>query len=414
MTARDGFDISVVIASHGRPRHLARCLTSLRFQDHPRFEIVVVADKAGLEAVASHPLAAFCRGLRMDEAHLSRARNAGVAAAAGAFVAFIDDDSVAEPRWLSQLAQALADTGADAVTGHVRGRNGISFQSRLTSIDAEAETHDETPARDGAHVPQLDKGRALKLVGTNSAVRRDLFLKLGGFDPAYPYFLEDSDLSFRLAAAGGKAAIAPLAEVHHAFAASARRTGERRPVSLFDIGRSTAVYIRRRNYADPGEIWARILRRETLRLHRHLVRGTCEPRDIRALLGTLADGWAEGFACRLPPLSALAPKAPDAFRPVPARKSAHLVITSRLLRRRRALERAEAAAASGAGSSVFSFSLTPVRHHVRMTDAGVWLQTGGQFGRSDRDSAWFRWCRFADRSKEEICRVAKQRGIGEN
>ncbi|MGI9390560.1 MAG: glycosyltransferase family 2 protein, partial [Boseongicola sp.] len=63
--------------------------------------------------------------------------------------------------------------------------------------------------------------------------------------------------------------------------------------------------------------------------------------------------------------------------------------------------------------SHFSFSLTPVRHHLRYLDSGVWSQTGGQFGRSVRSGPRFRWCRFAERVKEEIRRVEMQRGIDE-
>ena len=85
-----------------------------------------------------------------------------------------------------------------------------------------------------------------------------------------------------------------------------------------------------------------------------------------------------------------------------------------LLRRRGLLAEAETAVRAGERVSVFSFSLTPVRHHVRYTDRGVWLQTGGLYGQSDRQGAFVKWCRFARRLGQEIRRVANARGIGEN
>jgi hypothetical protein len=314
--------------------------------------------------------------------------------------------------WLRHHAHALSQTGATASVGYVRGRNGISFQSRVSLIDAEAETHEVRFTGHQPGFPNVDAGRAIKLVGTNMVVQRDVLLDIGGFDPAYAYYLEDSDVSLRLAQNGHLAAVCPLAEVHHAFASSARRTGLRRPKSLFDIGHSTAVYIRRHGVRDTAEIFARIRDRERLRLLAHLVRGTCEPRDIAQVLDGLRKGWDQGLTQTLPRLEPLAPGPGSEFRTVPAWPPGHSIITSRLLGRKRALRRAEAMAAHKGRASVFSFSLTPVRHHLRMTDGGVWLQTGGQFGRSVRTGPWFRWCRFARRVKEEISRVAMQRGIG--
>lgn len=403
--------ISVVVASHGRPLWLSRCLTALAQLDYPTFEIVVAADRAGLAAVSAHDAGAHCRTVAFDEPNLSGARNAGICEAAGTYVAFIDDDSVPEPLWLRRHAEALSATGAAASVGFVRGRNGISFQSRVASVDAEAETHTEPVTEaDRAFLPRLAPGRALKMVGTNALVRREVLVALGGFDTSLRFFLEDSDLSLRLAAAGHQAAVAPRAEVHHAFAASARRTSLRRPKRLFDIGRSTAIFIRRHPGADPREILARVMLRERRRLIRHLVRGTCEPRDVRRLLDDLAAGWAEGMAAQLPAIRPLHP-APVGFSPFPQVASGHRVLTARLLRRRTRLAEARRLAAEGQRVSLFSFSLTPVRHHVRYLAPGVWVQTGGQFGRSDRTGPWFRWCRFARRAREECARVEKQRGI---
>ena len=404
---------SVIVASHQRPRWLRRCLTALWQLDYPIFEIIVAADNPGLIALSSHPVAAHCKTVRCDDANIATTRNAGLALAAGEFVAFIDDDSVPEPMWLRHHADALARTGADATVGYVRGRNGISFQSRVESVDAEAETHSESDRDEAPFVPVLAPGRALKLVGTNAVVRRETLISLGGFDVAFRYFLDDADLSLRLVQAGKIAAVAPLAEVHHAFAASDRRTQLRRPSSIFDIGRSTAIYLRRHPGADHAEIFARMKKREANRLFSHMVRGTCEPREVKRLLGDLKSGWDEGLAIDLPRIAELHVSRHPDFQPVPAGPPGHRVLSSRLVHRKRRLAEAEKMAAEGDRVSHISLSLTPVRHHLRYLDSGVWSQTGGQFGRSVRTGPRFRWCRFAERVKEEIRRVEKQRGIEE-
>ena len=404
----DAPKVSVVVASRHRPMWLRRCLMALRQLDYSAFEVVVVADPDSM----SNAALAGLKGVAFDEPNLSRARNLGIAASAGEICAFVDDDAVPEPMWLAHHVEALAATGAAASVGFVRGRNGITFQSRVTSIDHEAETHVEPDGGMRPFRPKLKPGRALKLVGTNMAVRREVLAALGGFDPAFAWFLDDSDISLRLAAAGHAAVAAPLAEVHHGFAASARRSSDRVPLDLYDIGRSSAVFFRRHCAGSAGDLRRHTEQRERARLLAHMVDGGCEPRDVGRLMRTLERGWRDGETAELPELEPI-PTATTAFKAYPALAAGHDVLAGRLWSRPGLRRQAGELAASGRRVSVFSFSLTARRHHVRYLEPGFWLQTGGQFGRAMRSEQWLRWCRFAYRQKVEMRRVANVRGIRE-
>ncbi len=406
--APEHVSFSVIVASRHRPDLLRQCIRALKQLDHPNFEIVVVTDRESL-SVCDDP---HVRCIGFDDANLSAARNLGVRHAGGEICAFVDDDAVPEPMWLRYLEDAFAKTEAVAVVGYVRGRNGISYQSRLSSIDSEAETHQEDPPDCEPSVPQLGAGRAVKLVGTNFAIRRDALSNLGGFDESYRFFLEDSDLSMRLEAVGARVAVAPLAQVHHGFASSSRRSALRAPLDLSDIGRSTAIFLRKHTGEPTAELWERLMLRERRRLIRHLTLGTIEPRELDKRLKELKNGWSEGMNCRLgkPTL-----ELDDAeFRRVPPYPSGHVILASCLLSKRRSLlQQANRIASNGDRVSVFSFSLTLFRHHVRYVGDGVWLQTGGIYGRSIRQGCIAKWCRFAERVKVEAARVAKPRGISE-
>ena len=398
---------SVIVASLERPDWLQRCLRGVGQLDYPAFEIVVVADEASLSRIDGTGI----KLVPFSEPNLARARNIGIAEAGGDICVFIDDDAVPEPMWLAHFADAFRRTESDAAVGYVRGRNGITFQSQVASVDADAETHRE-PSVSEPCVPDIQPGRALKLVGTNMAIRREIFAKLGGFDEMYRYFLEDTDFSLRLSAEGLRVAVAPLAEVHHAYAASPRRSKQRTPRDLFDIGRSTAIFLRRHLKREYDSLFEKVLKRERQRLLRHMVNGTCEPHDVERILSSLKAGWREGMETFLEEIPVI--KGLRSFDAYTNRAKGHTVIASRmLLRRGAAMRRARRIAETGGRISLVSLSLTPFRHRLRYTSDGIWLQTGGQFGRSIRNRSIFRWCRYVERVNEEIRRVANVRGIGE-
>ena len=62
------------------------------------------------------------RYVHAAEPGVANARNAGVAASRGAFIAFLDDDEIAPPGWLQALIETQQRFAADAVFGPVRAR----------------------------------------------------------------------------------------------------------------------------------------------------------------------------------------------------------------------------------------------------------------------------------------------------
>ncbi|MEL6702483.1 MAG: glycosyltransferase, partial [Pseudomonadota bacterium] len=87
---------SVVVVSRHRAEALRRCLVSLQQVWAVAFEVIVVADPAGIDAVGDMP--GVIR-IPFDAANIAQARNLGIDAARGDIISFIDDDAVAEPCW---------------------------------------------------------------------------------------------------------------------------------------------------------------------------------------------------------------------------------------------------------------------------------------------------------------------------
>ncbi len=119
-------DVSIIIPSYLRPEMVARAVNSCLAQegvDVP-FEIVVVDnDPAGSARPVIAALAANSavpiRYVGESRPGISHARNTGVAAAAGRYVAFLDDDEEADPGWLAALLATMRRYGGDVVKGPV-------------------------------------------------------------------------------------------------------------------------------------------------------------------------------------------------------------------------------------------------------------------------------------------------------
>ncbi len=404
--------VSIVIVSRHRPDALRRCLMGVSQLAYTPFEVIIVADPASCAGLRSVPTAAHVKLLPFDQANISAARNAGVGLAAGEIIAFIDDDAVPEPTWLDHLAAPFADPTVMAAGGFVRGRNGISWQSRANSVDW---TGQETPLDIPESSPTVltpPTGRAIKTEGTNMALRRSALVALGGFDPSYRFFLDETDLNLRLAAHGWSTALVPLAQVHHGYLESARRRADRVPTDLTEIGASWGVFLT--SHCPPDQVapaWARVQTDERARLLRHMVTGALEPRDVGRLMSELISGYKDGLK-RISAVPVPLPTTGHPFLPYPGSfKAPNKVFSGRIWALGRLRRKARLAVQTGHRASLFSFSHTALYHRVRFSSDGVWEQTGGLFGRSVRDQKAFRLWTFRRRVDFETERVAKVRSI---
>ena len=403
---------SVVVVSRGRPALLLRCLRSLSQMYHDAFEVVVVADPVGADAVQGSDLSGRVNLVHFDDANISVARNLGLARVSGDIVAFIDDDAVAEPTWLSYLMAAFDDPQVDAATGFVRGRNGISFQSRASTIDETMGATRLELADASTAVFVGRPGRAIKTEGTNCAFRMSALEQIGGFDPAVEYYLDESDLNIRLAHAGKRTAVVPNAQVHHATATSERRAFSRMPETLFQVGASVSVFLRKHaGSADHRPHVENAVVTQRRQLLSHLVAGNCEPRDVARLLGTFTAGIADGYERPIGVLPRIT-RGKQAFLNMKSEAALplHQIISGRLFRARRLRTSAKAAARSGGVISLYLFSRTALRHRVRYHPDGYWEQIGGLYGRANRSEPPIAGTTFPKRVNKEINRVALFRG----
>lgn len=405
-----GLTVSVIVVSRGRPLELVRCLRAISQLNYRPFEVVVVADRAGVSAVASLDFSDRLKIVTFEEANISKARNLGLIEGAGEVAAFVDDDAVPEPGWLFHLMQPFADPSVAAAGGFVRGRNGISFQWRGQMIDKRGRSSHLALPRNAPVVLSAPASGAIKTQGTNCAFRRAVLTQIGGFDPAFRYYLEEADVNMRLAALGLRTAIVPLAEVHHGFAASAMRQANRMPKTLSEVGASQAVFLRK-HCTETGshDLAAEFCRDQKAALVRHMVAGNCQPRDVELLMKTLRDGLAEGAEREIARTPALAPPAAPyrAFRQSEDLLH-HRIVAGYRIHAANLRREAGEAVSQGHIVSVFVFSRTSLYHRVRYRD-GYWEQSGGLWGKSERTDPIFQIMSMTQRVRKEVTRVTPQR-----
>ncbi|GLK63109.1 glycosyltransferase family 2 protein [Paracoccus kondratievae] len=364
---------SVVVISRHRPQALARCLTTLADQTHPRLEVVLVADPASVGIRPDLPL----KRVVFDRANVSAARNEGLALAAGEVVLFIDDDALAEPGWAEALAAPFADPRVIAATGFTRGPDGLRWQVRGERITPSGNTTPLNIARTTLLEPE--NGCPVSTIGTNCGFRHRALIAVGGFDPAFAYHLDESDVNMRMAARFplGLTAVVPAAQVLHGVAPGTGRGEAGVPHDLTAVGRSAAIFAARHGGKTD---WLRDNQRR--RLLRHMVAGRLDPLAIGRILATLDRGLSEGRdLAPSPPVWDRPPPPPFRSMP-PATGDQPLLLAGWHWHARRL--RARAARAAAEGRRVVLLLLTPsfLPHRLTLVPGGWWEQNGGLWGAS--------------------------------
>jgi GT2 family glycosyltransferase len=210
-------DISVVVTTYNRSpllqgaiESLARQATGGRFS----YEVVVVDnastdDTAEVAAALRQGLPIPIRYVREPREGVVHARNRGVREAAGGWIAFFDDDQLADPGWLRELHAVAQTQGAPCVGGRILLRLPPAPAVRLAPVCSAllGATAEASAPRRYARKEQPGTGNVL--------VARSLFDAVGPFDEALRSGCEDADFFRRVRRAGFGAWYAPQALAYH-------------------------------------------------------------------------------------------------------------------------------------------------------------------------------------------------------
>lgn len=121
---RSGFEkVSIVIVVYNQQEKLRSCLKSLAKQSYPRESMeIIVVDDGSIDGTVAGLSRSFPEIKIVQKIHsgADNSRNAGVAAARGDYVLFIDADCTAAPHWIESMLSALQDDLSPVVGGRIR------------------------------------------------------------------------------------------------------------------------------------------------------------------------------------------------------------------------------------------------------------------------------------------------------
>jgi glycosyltransferase involved in cell wall biosynthesis len=200
--------ISLVIPTYNRGHLIAETLDSALAQDSPFLEVIVVDDGSTDDTAAV--LAAYAGRVQLlggPNGGVQLARNRGVAAARGAYIAMCDSDDLLEPGYVSAMQAWLrAHPECNSIYS-----NFVTFDENGVHTDKFSNAPPgffDGAARSGSFwhtIPDLYR-RTLAyqpLFPSGNIVRRSLYTELGGYDSQFNGVgAEDYEFCLRLVEAG--------------------------------------------------------------------------------------------------------------------------------------------------------------------------------------------------------------------
>ncbi|MDO8587139.1 MAG: glycosyltransferase [Armatimonadota bacterium] len=248
--------ISVIVCTRDRAGSLGRALDSLTRLDYPEFEVLIV-DNCPSDDSAAEVAERYCFQRVVEPLPgLDFARGRGIAEAKGEIVAFTDDDATADPGWLRGIANGFADPKVMCVTGLVLPAELETRAQELFEVAyggfgrgfGRATFDGNGSSKYESYWPSLYG------TGCNMAYRKEVFDKMGGFDPAFDVGTPtggggDMEMFHRLARAGCVIAYRPDAVVRHRHRADERDLRR----LLFNYGRSFTAFLTKCMVEEKGD-----------------------------------------------------------------------------------------------------------------------------------------------------------------
>ncbi len=203
--------VSIIIPTKNNADTLEKCLKSISNLDYPKEDLeVIIVDGHSKDGTVEIAKRYGCKVVYENIGTIGGARNIGVQNSTGYFIVFTDADCVVEKEWLKNLLKEFRDEKIASVGGpNITPEDDTEFGKYVGDVF-------EILSKVGARYA-YNSDRIVDIYHNptcNSAYRRDIFERFGGFNPKL-VACDDEELDYRIRRAGYKIIFTPFARVYH-------------------------------------------------------------------------------------------------------------------------------------------------------------------------------------------------------
>ena len=217
----NNLQVSIVIPNFNGSAFIKNCISSVLGIDYPNFELILVDDGSTDDSIklvkdffGLDPRLKIIR--HSKNLGLPSARNTGIRAAKGKYVAFLDVDTEVDSKWLTELINVLESDESIGVA-----------MSKILDMYDRKRIHwtgqfiiPYTGWTVNRGYGEIDRGNYNKVEDVfaclnAAAVRREVFARVGLIDIEMPYWWEDIDFEWRVWLSGFREVLAPHSIVYH-------------------------------------------------------------------------------------------------------------------------------------------------------------------------------------------------------
>lgn len=225
---------SIIVLQYNHAELTRQCLASLLAHVDRRHQVILVdnnsTDPQAREMGGEFPGVTFvaCQ----ENGGFSRGNNAGAVHATGDILLFLNNDTLLQSDFVAPILRRFDESPQAGIVGPRLLNGDESFQlsaGRLPTfgremIDKAIAAATEGSSRAVARIVEGWFARARTVgwvTGAALAIRRDVFVRVGGFEESFFMFFEDKDLCARVQNAGFEVWYDPASELRHLRGGSA-------------------------------------------------------------------------------------------------------------------------------------------------------------------------------------------------
>jgi glycosyltransferase involved in cell wall biosynthesis len=184
-------DISLVVCAHNEEKEIGACLDAAIKHSRGMFREIIVVDNASIDGTAAIARSRGVRVVQEETKGLTYARAAGLDAARGELVAYIDADTRLPEGWIDIVEHTFLEfPRAASLSGPARYFDATVVQRIVMTFFWYIVA------------PVTYRIVGYMIYGANFVARRDALHAAGGFDHSIEFYGEDTDIARRLSKVG--------------------------------------------------------------------------------------------------------------------------------------------------------------------------------------------------------------------